>query len=199
MNNLCQRFSFRISSHLPRYMRAFSLHDVLVTMTIVSTATIVAVPSFQKFMSSQRMSGAANSLVTAIHLTRSVAIFRGERAVLCPSADGLACSDNGIGDTVWENGYLLFIDRDGNHDFNADDMVVQTFNHTTGLSIRSSAYRDHVTYRPNGLASGSNLTFTICDKHGRGTPRAVIVSSSGRPRVSARNASGGAIRCTEAN
>jgi len=169
-----------------------------VTLTVVSTVTTVAVPSFQQLVSSQRMSGAVNSLVTALHLARIETIKRGERAALCPSADGRACSDNSVGGTVWEKGYLLYIDRNGNHKFDADELAVREFGATEGLHIRSSAHRDHVTYQPNGMASGSNLTFTFCVKHGRGSPRAVIVSISGRPRTSTRNANGGAISCPTA-
>ena len=198
MKNSRQQSAFRIKHHLPRHERAFSLYDALVTLTVVSTVTTVAVPSFQQLISSQRMSGAVNSLVTALHLTRSETIKRGERAVLCPSSDGRACRNNSVGGTVWEEGYLLYIDRNGNHEFDADEMAVRMFGATEGLHIRSSAHRDHVTYQPNGMASGSNITFTFCDKHGRGAPRAVIVSNSGRPRTSTRDASGGAISCPAA-
>ena len=194
MKSSCQQSVFRIKFRLPRHERAFSLYEALVTLTVVSTVTAVAVPSFQQLTSSQRMSGAVNSLVTALHLARSETIKRGERAVLCPSSDGRTCHNN----TVWEEGYLLYIDRNGNHELDADDMVVQLFGATEGLHIRSSAHRDHVTYQPNGMASGSNLSFTFCDKHGRGAPRAVIVSNSGRPRTSTRDASGGAISCPAA-
>jgi len=188
-----QQSVFRIKSRLPRHERAFSLYDALVTLTVVSTVTTIAVPSFQQFISSQRMSGAVNSLVTALSLTRSEAIKRGERSVLCPSSDGRTCRNN----TVWEEGYLLYLDRNGNHEFDADEMAARTFGATEGLHIRS-AHRDHVTYQPNGMASGSTITITFCDKHGRGSPRAVIVSNSGRPRTSTRNASGGAISCPAA-
>lgn len=198
MMNSCQQSFFRIKFRLPRHERAFSLYEALVTLTVVSTVTTVAVPSFQQLTSSQRMSGAVNSLVTALHLARSETIKRGERAVLCPSSDGRACRNNGIGGTAWEHGYLLYIDRNGNHEFDTDEMAVQMFGATEGLHIRSTAHRDHVTYQPNGMASGSNLSFTFCDKHGRGAPRAVIVSNSGRPRTSTRDASGGAISCPTA-
>jgi type IV fimbrial biogenesis protein FimT len=198
VKNSRQQSAFRIKHHLPRHARAFSLYDALVTLTVVSTVTTIAVPSFLQLISSQRMSGAVNSLVAALNLTRSETIKRGERAVLCPSPDGRACRTNSVGGTAWEEGYLLYIDRNGNHEFDADEIAVRIFSATEGLHIRSSAYRDHVSYLPNGMASGSNITFTFCDKHGRGTPRAVIVSNSGRPRTSTRDASGGAISCPAA-
>lgn len=195
MKDSRQQSVFRIKPHLPRRERAFSLYDVLVTLTVVSTLTTVAVPSFQQLTTGQRMAGAVNSLVTALHLARSEAIKRGERATLCPSATGRECHNGGANGTVWEKGYLLYIDRNGNREFDADETAVRMFGAVEGLHIRSSAHRDHVTYQSNGMASGTNLSFTFCDKHGRGAPRTVIVSNSGRPRTSTRNASGGVIAC----
>lgn len=194
MKNSRLRFAFRFKSRLPRHERAFSLYDALVTLTVISTVTTVAVPSFQQLTSSQRISGAVNSLVTALHLARSEAIKRGERATLCPSANGRVCHAGGASGIVWEDGYLLYIDRNGNHAFDADESAVWMFGANEGLHIRS-VHRDHVTYQPNGMASGSTITITFCDKHGRGAPRAVIVSNSGRPRTSTRDASGGVISC----
>jgi len=199
MKHAFQQSVFCIKRRNPKFQRAFSLYDALVALTVVSTVATVAVPSFQQLTSSQRMTGAVNSMVTALHLARSEAIKRRARAILCPSEDGRACHSGGSGYTVWEEGYLLYIDHNGNHAFDADDMAVWVFAATAGLHIRSSPRRNHVTYQPNGLASGSNLSITFCDKHGRGAPRAVIVSNGGRPRVSTRDAGGGAIRCNTAS
>jgi len=170
-----------------------------VALTVVSTVATVAVPSFQQLISSQRMSGAVNSLVTMLHLARSEAIKRRERAVLCPSADGRTCGDNISDETAWEDGYLLYIDRNANKKFDVDETTVWVAGTSEGLHIRSTTGRDHVAYQPNGMASGSNLSFTFCDKHGRGAPRAVIVSNSGRPRTSTRGAGGRALVCATAS
>ena len=194
MKDSRQQSVFRIKSHPPRHERAFSLYDALVTLTVVSTLTTVAVPSFQQLTTGQRMAGAVNSLITALHLARSEAIKRGERATLCPSATGRECRNGGANGVVWEEGYLLYIDRNGNREFDADETAVRVFGAVEGLRIRS-VHRDQVTYQPNGMASGSTITITFCDKRGRGDPRAVIVSNSGRPRTSARDASGGVISC----
>jgi type IV fimbrial biogenesis protein FimT len=199
VKNPRQQSVVRIKSRLPRLERAFSLYEALVTLTVVSTVTSVAVPSFQQLASSQRMSSAINSLVTALHLARSEAIKRREIAVLCPSSDGRACRNNNLGDTVWEKGYLLYIDRNANHEFDADETAVWAMGATEGLRIRSTAGRDHVAYQPSGMASGTNLTITFCDQGGQGTPRAVIVSNSGRPRTSTRGSGGSVIDCPTAS
>ena len=195
MKDSRQQSVSRQKNNLLRHERAFSLYDALVTLTVVSTVTTVAVPSFQQLTASQRMSGAINSMVSDLHLARSEAITRGEHAALCPSANGSVCLNSGTNDTVWEEGYLLYIDRNNNHTLDAGEKIVRMSGAIEGIRIRSSAQRGHVTYQPNGMASGSNLTFTFCDKHSRGSPRAVIVSNSGRPRTSARDAGGGIISC----
>lgn len=195
MKDSRRRSAIHIFPCPPQRERAFSLYEALVTLTVVSTVSTIAVPGFQQLTSSQRISGAANTLVTSLHLARSEAINRNEKVVLCPSVNGRACRNSAAGGTVWEEGYLLYIDRNANHEFDADETTVRLFGATEGLHIRSTAGRDHVTYQPSGMAHASNLTITICDKHGRGKPRAVIVSTSGRVRTSTRTADGSAIVC----
>lgn len=176
----------------PRQVRAFSLHDALIAMAVASTLTAIGVSSFQLMVLNQRMSGSINALVTALHLARSEAIKRRESAVLCPSSNGRGCV-NGSND--WEAGYLLYIDRNNNRAVEADETVVRVFGTSNGLHLRTSFGRDDVRYLPNGLASGTNTTFTVCDARGRGTPKAVIVSSTGRVRTATRMPGGGAIVC----
>jgi type IV fimbrial biogenesis protein FimT len=186
---------FRISFRSPQRIRAFSLHDALVAVAVVSTVTMIGVPSFQQLVLNQRMTGAINSLVTALHLARSEAIKRGENAVLCPSTDGRGCVNGGHD---WEQGYLLYIDRNGNREIDADETVVQVFGATNALRLKNTSIYDHVRYMPNGLATFTNATFTFCDVRGRGTPKAVVISNSGRVRTSTRMPGGGAIVCPTA-
>jgi type IV fimbrial biogenesis protein FimT len=199
MKNSHQRSVARIPPCHPRHERAFSLHQALVTLVVISIVSTIAVPAYQQLISSQRIATAVNSLVTALHLARSEAIKRNERAILCPRADGQMCRNNGAGDTTWENGYLVYIDRNANHEFDADDVLVWLSGSHEGLHIRTTAHREHVIYQPNGMAPGSNLTFRFCDKRGQSPPRAVIVYTSGRPRTSTRDANGRAITCPTAS
>lgn len=181
-----------LSSWLPRSERAFSLHDTLVTLVVVSTIATVAVPSFQQLLSRQRMTGAINTLVTALYLARSEAIKRGENAVLCPSPDGRACINGG---SAWEEGYLLYIDRNDNREIDTEETVLQVFGATNGLRLMNTSHHDHVRYLSNGLATLTNATFIVCDVYSRSAPKSVVISNSGRARTSTRIPGGGAIAC----
>jgi type IV fimbrial biogenesis protein FimT len=191
-----QQIRSQVRPRAPRRLHAFTLQESLVTLTVVGIISVYAVPSFQQLVARQRISAAVNTLITALHLARSEAIKRGTKAALCPSADGQACRD---GDTIWEDGYLLYIDDNGNHAFDSNESVVWRFDTAEGLNIRSTVGRDHITYQPNGMVAGTNLTFTLCEPNGLGLPRAVIVSTSGRVRASTRNANGSAIVCPMAS
>jgi type IV fimbrial biogenesis protein FimT len=177
-----------------RNQRAFSLHEVLVTLVVTSTLIMVGIPSLQQMIGRQQVSTAANSFITALYTARSEAIKRSEPAVLCPSADGRACT-NATTDTIWEQGYMLYVDRNENRERDVDEPVIRVFDVDGRLAIRSSRYRDHVSYLPNGMASGTNATFVICHPAYSELARAIIVSNTGRARVSSRLPDGGAIVC----
>lgn len=195
MNYSCTQSVVCIRNRAHTSERAFSLLDTLVALSVVGTVATIAVPTFQQLIASQRMVGAVNSLVTMLSMARSEAIKRRERVVLCPSIDGRTCGDDIVDATAWEDGYLLYIDQNADKKLDFDETIVKFNGMTEGLHIRSSVGRNHVTYQPNGMSPGTNLSVTFCDKHNRAAPRAVIVSNGGRPRVSTRNASGGAIIC----
>lgn len=140
------------------------------------------------------MTGSINSLITALHLARSEAIKRRDDAVLCPSIDGRACINRG---SAWQDGYVLYIDRNNNRDIDDDEPVIQNFGNTHGLQLINTSSHDHVRYKSNGMASFTNATFIFCDIHGRSPPKAVVISNSGRVRTATRMPGGGPITCPD--
>lgn len=169
-----------------RRQRAYSLHDALVTLAVAGVLLGIGAPSFAQLIAGQRLTTAVNGLVTALYSARSEAIKRGERAVLCPSVDDATCSAASDRATDWHHGYLLFADANANHERDDGEAVLRVFTPESGLTIRSSRDRDHVTYQPDGLASGTNISLVVCAERREVAPRVVIVSNSGRARVSTR-------------
>jgi type IV fimbrial biogenesis protein FimT len=157
------------------------LYELLVTLTITSGLVTAGAGVFQ-IVRDATQTAEINTLVGHLNLARSEAIKRGQDAVLCPSTDGRRC-DAAQDYTWWHRGMFLFVDTDGNHQPDPHDPVIRIYAPSATLRIKSSRGRPHVIYQPNGLASGTNMTFTFCDPRGTAAARYVIVSNTGRARV----------------
>lgn len=171
----------------------FTLINLMLTLAIASIAMTIGLPAFKSLGARGQQTAEINSLVRHLHLTRSHAIKTGINHVLCPSADGVSC----LGTSRWDEGYILF--RDHNRDALRDpgETLLQAYRSTSGIAIgmNSTSGRTQVTYRQDGFSVGSNLTLTFCDPENSIPPKAVILSNTGRTRVSTTRWDGSPLIC----
>ena len=112
---------------------------------------------------------------------------------ICKSVDGSTCS-NGAAD--WNGGWITFanIDRDElpQRDANEPVLYVQQGWRLGQISANRAAF----SFRPHtqGVVNG---TIVFCDPRGSAAARAIIISHTGRPRVSQRDASNRPLVCTQ--
>jgi len=94
----------------------------------------------------------------------------------------------------WERGWILFVnsDRDSPAFRDPGEEVLRSYPAWTDGHIQAN--RGTLSFRAFGQM-GVTATFAFCDRRGPAAARAVIISQTGRPRVSAKSASGGAIAC----
>jgi len=169
----------------------FTLVETLVSVCLGAIVAAMAAPALGDIIANSRITTEINNMAGHLHLARSEAVKRGQRAVICPSDNGERC----LGSGDWAGGYMVFIDADEDRRRDADEPVVN-FHQIDARSVRVNAgTRKTVTYRPTGWAPGSNLTITFCDAYDRVPPKAVIVSMTGRPRVDHIHPNGGALNC----
>ncbi len=161
-----------------RNFRGFTLIEFIFTTAIVATLCAISLPALGSLVLGNRSRAANNTLVTALNLARSSAVSRSSEMVLCPSADQQHC-DDGI---WWQQGWIVFQDLDRNGTRSSDEPILSVVAPQSGMAIASSIGRDHVTYRIDGSATGTNLTFTLCDRRGSAHASTIVVSNSGRPR-----------------
>jgi len=171
--------------------RGFTLIELLITLIIAGILLTIAVPSYQDFVRKNQTITNANNLVTALNLARSEAIKRGVQVTL---------RRKGSNSQTWEDGWDVYtdIDADGVFDDDADtdlcetgeDCLLRTYAELpTDYTLRTgSNFADWVGYLPSGLSdSGGSLgndTFRLCAGNASTTQsRAIIISSSGRPRT----------------
>jgi type IV fimbrial biogenesis protein FimT len=177
----------------------FTLIELATTLALTGVLLSVAVPGFRDVVLDARRTSAVNDLLGAMQFARSEALKRGETVIVCGSADGLSCSAGS-----WSQGWLTFVNRTGSispceveTSGSPPDVVLQySRNLHADLVIRSN--RDCYAFRPFGLHLSAG-TITVCDQRSVQDirhARAVIVSSPGRPRISARNASNQPLSCS---
>ena len=157
----------------------FTLIELATTMSVVAILAGIAAPSFAGFIERQRASAAITSLMTHMSLARVAAISRNQRAVLCPTPDGVDCEPG----TDWSQGWMLFLDEDGNRKPDSNDEIVRIDLEPTSRHLRmiSTSGRQQLRYLPDGRSAGTNLSVSICNKSGELLGQ-VIVNNMGRPR-----------------
>ena len=130
-----------------------------------------------------------------MHLARNTAITTNARVTVCASAGG-----NGCEVTTWNQGWVVFTDRNNNLLVDGNDTIISTGTSVDELAIQSAEFAQILHYRPNGrvlnaTANGSSGQFTVCDDRGANYAKVVIVDLSGRPRLSKKLADGTAPAC----
>ena len=162
-----------------RRSAGFTLIELATTMSVVAILAGIAAPSFAGFIERQRASAAITSLMSHMALARVAAISRNQRAVLCPSSDGVHCEAS----TDWSQGWMLFVDEDGNRRPDGSDDILRVDLEPTSRHLRvvSTRGREQLRYLPDGRSAGSNLTISICNDRSEVLAR-VIVNNAGRPR-----------------
>jgi type IV fimbrial biogenesis protein FimT len=162
--------------------RGVTLVELLVVLGVIAVIAGFAVPLFSGLLLDSRRTAAVATALHAVNLARQLAAIRGEAIRLCGSRDAQQCS--GVAD--WSGGLLVA---------DAGDSLRRSlpFPDAAGDSaIRAN--RQDVTFE-GGTGFATPATLTICDRRGGASARAIIISRSGRPRVSERDAGDGPIAC----
>ncbi len=88
---------------------AFSLIELLVTLTVIGVLIGLVAPSFQAQVLGSRSVAQADGLTEALNLARYEAVRRAKRVTVCASSDSLTSTPTCTGN--WEDGMLMFVDQ----------------------------------------------------------------------------------------
>jgi len=173
----------------------FTLIELMIAIALVAILLATAVPALDDLTNNARQTGAVNEFIAAIHMARNTAITTNSRVTMCPSAGGVNCEL-----TAWDNGWIVFGDRNSNGSLDAGETIVTASAALDGLTIQSGQFPQFLSYRPNGRAmtaavTGNTGEFAVCDNRGVEHAKVVIVDLSGRPRISSTRADGTAPNC----
>ncbi len=176
-------------NHDRRGARGFTLIELIITLVILGVLVAMGVPAYTQFVRDSRRSAVLNEFSAALNLARSEAIKRGVPIAVCRTSDGLTCGGS------WNGGWLVFVNTDNDVPAAVDsgELVLRTYlvQDPAYTFTPNGNFTNFISYLPNG-SSNNFGRFTYCDARGLRSARAVLISVTGRARLS-RDANGDGI------
>ena len=111
---------------------------------------------------------------------------------ICPSLDGLSCEPG----RDWSTGWLMFENADKDEPPRRDPGEPLLQAHLVAEEVQIMANRRGFTLRATQKRA-TNGTFVVCDRADRVTPKALVVSYTGRPRVTEKTRRGEPYSCAD--
>lgn len=172
--------------------KGFTLIELMVTVAIAAIIVGMGVPAMSSFLDTNRRAAAVNSFVTDVQRARSTAASRDSTVVMCTAVDGTGCT----GVTNWEAGWMLFIDSNGNDTFDAATDTSLSFHEPAGgVTMPGNGGTGLLRFSPGFLSMTGNLSVAVCVDNVNENGRRVIVSNTGRPRLTEMTATSGTPNC----
>jgi type IV fimbrial biogenesis protein FimT len=167
-----------------------TLFEMMISMSIMAIIGSLAVPGFSDLMLDNSRAIAVNNFVHALYLARSESIKRGSVVSICKTLDGETCAN----DAQWSGGWMVFAndDRDELPVRDVGEAVIHVYEGWRDGSINSN--RAAYSFRPYAQ-SVVNGTLVFCDRRGGAAARAIIISHTGRPRISQKDSSNKPLKC----
>ena len=179
--------------NFPKCCHGLTLIELLITLSIASILVANVFPNISTLIAQERSTVLTNTLTGALAYARSEAVTKNLTVVTCQSIDGSQChrSEN------WHNGWIIFFDKNSNKQRDPEEALLRVYpavNNGTYATFRGSAgIRHYMKYKPTGQAF-PNGSFLICNPN-RGVGKALIMTRSGRLRLSNVQTNGSAITC----
>ena len=155
-----------------------TLIDLMVSIGITSILITIALPSFNDFIVQLRVDNEISRLARLLLTARNHAISSAENVIICPLENNGACSVN------WHEQLSVFIDNNGNKQFDSADgelLIATKSPITSGDTLKYAKNRTKITYQATGHLFGlSNGTLKYCPKKYEEKSRAIVVARSGR-------------------
>ena len=167
----------------------FTLIELMIAISLSVVILTFAVPSFSSFIKNGRVTTFTNTLVTDVNFARQEAVTRGDKVILCRSANPTAASPSCGGNVNnWSSGWLVFVNKDANTTYDdGTDVLLRATNEVGGgvTIMTNNTSNANLVYNTDGTLDmgGGTAVFAVCDNRGEGQGNQLQVSPTGRPRL----------------
>ena len=161
----------------------FSLVELMVTVAIISVVVAFGIPSMTEFSKNDRLTTNINTLVGHLAYARSEAVKRSVQVSLCVSNNSGTAAPSCTGGN-WEDGWMIYIDADGDNSFTAGEEVLRVQQALEGSNtlVPGGGIANQVIYDYRGFAAVAG-TFLLCDERAGPHGKSVNISNTGRVRA----------------
>ena len=168
----------------------FSLYELLGTLSIAAMVLGLGLPSFTGLVADKRLRIEVDALFHAVHLARKESVTRRRVVSLCPSTDGQSCARS----YDWSDGWILYVDknRQSSPRRQPDDELLRY--HKGDENSQIIANRQYFSLRSTQLRA-TNGTLVFCHAAQQTATRALVISYTGRPRVTRLDRNGRPYDC----
>ncbi len=163
----------------------FTLIELLVTLAVAAILLVVAVPSFQQFIRTNRVATQANEFATALAVARSEAVKRRATVTVCHSAGATTC------DGGWNDGWLVFVDDngDGARATAPAELILRVQQGVQpGFTLAAGGGEDFIRFDTLGASRDGAVDFTLSPPScptGQPDIRTIAVSPTGQVALTA--------------
>lgn len=167
-------FKIHSLSMTDRTQTGFTLYELLITLTVMGVVLAIGVPNFVEFRQNSRITRTANDFISAFQVARSESARAKSNITICASSSPLAAGADCDGG--WGDGYIVFVDTDGDISRDAGEAVVKAVGPSQpGVELAVAGDATFFSFAPTGLGRGDvggNAAVTqvvICDSRGNET------------------------------
>lgn len=152
--------------------QGFTLYELMITVMVVAVVLTFGIPNLTAYTQNSRMTAAANDLHAAFQMARSESARARTNITICASADPMGAGSDCDG--TWDQGYIVFIDDDGNQArAGANETVLRAHPAAdSGVMLRIANNASYFMYASTGLGrldTGGNPAVSqivVCDQRG---------------------------------
>lgn len=150
------------------YRRGVTLVELCFGLTIAAVIVGMAAPGFQSTLRAAAVRSATFDLLAGLQQARGNAILESRAFSLCPSDGSGNCVSAGVPARYWH------VSADSERALDAGHFL------PAGVVVRAT--RSPLRFSADAFGAG-NGTLTICDQRHVASPRAIVLSVTGRARL----------------